>query len=116
MSDNLFDNLQNTVFDVVTVTMGYDAVWNPSAGGSQQTAKVLYKGPSEMQKIEGVDYDPEAIVMEYKKGDFDGLKEAADDSKFEVVTVGAIGDFYVKSVIEKFDGKTLKATLDRKTS
>ena len=108
---NLFDNLQNTMFNAVTSTMGYDATWSASDGSGDQTARILFTGPTEIEKLKGADFDPEKLEMEYKKGDFAGLKELTDNNEMEKVTIAGIGYFRVKSVLKKYDGKTFIARL-----
>lgn len=110
-SDNLFDGLQATTFDVVTATMGYTATWQPSDGGPLQTARVLYRNPTENQKLADQLYDPYRYTMEYKQGHFAGLKERADGQYTEQVAIGSI-NYYVRKVEGKFDGKTMVATLE----
>lgn len=114
---NLFDGLQDTMFGTVTNTMGYDATWTPKAGGSAKTAKVLYNGPTEKEKLFATDFDPEKVTMEYKAGDLPGLFEATKPSeKPEVITITGIGDFHVRSIKKKWDGKTFEAQLKFKTA
>lgn len=111
---NLFDKLQDTAFNVVTNTMGYTATWIPTAGGAEKVATVLFNGPSDKEKLADASYSPEKIWMEYKAGDFDGLKESADDSNFETITISGIGVFVIKSIDQKYDGKTFVAYLNKK--
>lgn len=112
---NLFDSLQDNMFDTVTNTMGYDATWQPSGGGTAKSAKVLYKGPTQKEELLSVRYDPDALQMEYKAGVFDGLKEAVDsNSMSETVTISGIGTFWVRKVQKLFDGKNYKANLETK--
>ncbi len=109
---SLFDSLQDTMFSTVTNTMGYDVTWTPKAGGGAKTAKVLYNGPTEKEKIFSADFDPEKIMMEYKSGDLPGLFEAAKPSTApETVTIAGIGEFIVRSVKKKWDGKTFEVQL-----
>ena len=108
---NLFDNLQNSMFAAVTSTMGYDATWVPSDNSGEQLARVLFTGPTEIEKLKSADFDPEKLEMEYMKGDFAGLKELTDDNSMEKITMAGIGDFRVKSIHKKYDGKTFIARL-----
>jgi len=114
MSDNIFDDLQDAAFDVVTNTMGYDASWVPSEGGASLTARVLFNNPTETRKLSQVEYDPFRWEMEYKKGDFNGLKDAVDKNNIEIVTLNG-KDFYVRQIVAKLDGRTLVATMEPKT-
>lgn len=112
---NLFDCLQSSMFDTVSNIMGDDATWTPKAGGSEKTAKVLYNGPTEKERLFSADYDPDKLTMEYKLDDFDGLFEASRiKNSMEVVVIINIGEFYVKSVKKKWDGKTFEAQLELK--
>jgi hypothetical protein len=110
---NLFDGLQATMFSTVTNTMGYDATWTPSSpdGSSQQSARVLYQGPTHKEKLIQADFDPDKLDMEYQLGDFENLKSFADENIFETVDIDGIGSFKVKSVLKKFDGKSFVARL-----
>jgi hypothetical protein len=111
--DNLFDGLQAATFDTVTAIMGYSAVWQPSDGTPAQTARVLFKNPTEHQKIGDQEYDPYRYTMEYKMGVFPGLKQSVDANHTEEVTIGGTG-YYVRQVHARFDGKTMTATLELK--
>jgi hypothetical protein len=125
---NPFDSLQDTMFDTVTGTMGYDAAWLPNGSGDFDAndfnpedfntysyylllARVLYNGPTEKERLFSADYDPEKLTMEYKAGDFPSLYESARNCSFEVLQIIDIGFFTVRSIRKKFDGKTFVATL-----
>lgn len=110
--DNLFDGLQAATFDIVTATMGYTAVWQPSDGSPAQTARVLFKNPTESAKIGDQEYDPYRS-MEYKTGVFTALKSSVDANNTEEVTISGTG-YYVRKVDGRFDGKTMIATLEVK--
>lgn len=116
---NLFDNLQNAAFDVVTNTMGYSATWTPAdVLISPKTAQVLYKGPSEKEKLLNADYSPDKLMLEYKQGMFPGLKESVDINEQNVIRVNGLAggwvDFYVRSVGRLWDGNTFEARLEVK--
>jgi hypothetical protein len=106
---NIFDRLEEQAFDVVTKTMGYVATWQP-ATGALQTAEVLYYNPDEKQNFSQVDFEPQVPYMEYRKGFFEGLKEAIDNKEVAVVTINN-QSFDVLDVNTKFDGKTIVAKL-----
>lgn len=110
---NPFDNLQSLSFGITTQLMGYDASWTPIAGGGEKTARVLFKDPSEVSELAGVEYNPLGFMMEYQQGDFDGLFESARSGDVETVRVNG-QDYYVKSVKAFYDGKTLRARLEVK--
>lgn len=112
---NAFDAYQEAAFDVVSNTMGYDASWTPSAGGPTQTCKALLKNPTEAQAFQPVghelpEYNPHHWMMEYRQGNFEGLKVAVDSNEVEEVTVNG-QTFNVSAVYTKFDGKTYYAIL-----
>ncbi|HJT73278.1 MAG TPA: hypothetical protein VJ720_04645 [Chitinophaga sp.] len=111
-----FDEIQNTAFDIVTSTFGYTASWLPSEGGPEQSATVLYKDATEKHELSNVDYIVERYVMEYKEGDFTGLKEAVARGENESVKI-IVADtvtllFMVRKTETKYDGKTITATLN----
>src|SRR5881275_1117587 len=108
---SFFDRLQSTMFDTVTNVMGDDATWTPAAGGEAQSAKVLFSGPTEKEKIFDAEYDPEKLTMEYKEGVFPGLKESTDAGTTEIVTIAGKGDFIARGVKKLADGQTYKANL-----
>lgn len=111
---NIFDNIQDSVFDTITTTFGYQATWIPADGSAQQSAKVLYKDATEKHGMSNIDIDVERYLMEYKAGDFVGLKKSVDQLENEVVRIQIkqqVLEFSVKAVDTKFDGKTLVAIL-----
>lgn len=109
---NLFDGLASSAFGTVAKTMGYDAIWQPSEG-EPKTARVLYRDPSQDQKVGPITFMPNEYVMEYKLGDFDGLKEAADSQSFPEVSIeGRI--FQVLTVDAIADGRTFQARMQPK--
>lgn len=113
---NAFDAYQDATFDVVLNIMGYDASWTPSAGGAAQTCKVLFKNPTEPQAYQPVghdlpEYNPYQWTMEYRRGEFTGLKEATDSGAQEQVVIDG-KTFYVVAVYSKFDGNTYYARLE----
>ncbi len=125
---NPFDALQNAVFDVVVNTMGYPAEWVPNFseftdelseefGPEKKTATVLYKDATEQEKLSNVEYGIDRCVMEYKRGQFDGLKESVNKGNTESVSIiisGSALQFNVRSISTKFDGKTYQAILEPK--
>lgn len=110
---NPFDALQDNAFDVVTSAMGYDATWTPSEGGAQKTGRVLIKDPTEVHELAGVDYNPIGMMMEYRRGVFNGLFEAVRDGMTEEVTANEI-TYYVRDIKACYDGRTYRAKLDKK--
>lgn len=117
---NLFDSLQNRTFDTAGRVFGYDATWEPSDGSPAQAARVLFKDPADDEEIlsaaylRALSYDNVIYpVMEYRRGEFDGLYEAvADRNNYEEVTIGGV-KYEVHKIEPVFDGKTYKAHLQR---
>lgn len=114
---NPFDTIQAAAFDVVSSTFGYAAKWTPSGSAVEQTAQVLYKDATENHGLSDQDYDVERYKMEYKNGDFSGLKQAVDTAdSIERVFIETIKDtwleFMVMRIERKFDGKTFIAILN----
>lgn len=103
--DNIFDRLKISVFDTIANTMGYAASWRT------HTARVLFKDLSEHEKLGGAEYEPNRYRIEYKQGDFPGLKEAVDGgSNREPFTIKG-REFIVRSVIAIIDGDCFIADL-----
>jgi hypothetical protein len=112
---NIFDQLQDNAFDLVSSTIGYSATWLPKAGGPSKTARVLYNDPSEKQESANVSYEVEAPFIEWKKGDFEGLAEATQINNMEVLDVtvkGVVVRMIVKALKKLFDGGTYKAYVE----
>lgn len=108
---NIFDGLEESTFNIVANTMGYQAVWSPSDGGVLLSAIVLYKNPSETARVLEVEYNPKRAMMEYFETDLPGLFEAvADKSNDETVVINGI-EYGVNQVLSKFDGKSYTAHL-----
>lgn len=108
---NLFDELQEGAFDVVTDTMGYDAAWGSFTG------RVLFNQPTEMERLgkqTPTIYNDKTYIMEYREGVFPGLFEAvrASKQKAEKMTVNEI-EYMVRKVEKKYDGKNYVATLEK---
>jgi hypothetical protein len=113
---NLFESLQNTVFDLTAKTFGYAATWIPSGSDQELTATVLYKDATEKHSLSDTDYNAERYVMEYKKGDFETLKEKVDNGELETVKIETTPEnwlqFQVRRIETKYDGKTIVAFLN----
>lgn len=110
---NPFDNLQKLGFNVVTQVMGYDATWQPQ-DGPIQSARVLFKDPSEINELAGMEFNPNGFMMEYQEGYFTGLLESCRKGNVEYVTVND-QQYWVKDVKRYYDGKTIRARLERKS-
>lgn len=108
---NMFNGLQDVLLNTVNTTMGDTATWIPSAGGAAITATVLYNGPTEKEKLFDAAYNPDKITIEYKVTDLTGLEESVEANNDEVITVTPHGNFSIKSIQKKWDGKTMIANL-----
>lgn len=108
---NPFDALQENSFDIVANTMGYDATWAPVAGGPLLEGRILFKDPTEMAELAGMEYAPVGYRMEYRRGVFDGLFESCRDGVLERVTIEGVV-YVVRDVKSAYDGKTYRAKLE----
>ena len=108
---NLFDNLQNKTFDIVGNTMGENASWVPSGGGSEQIGRVLFNDPSKKYKLMGVDYQPSGWSIEYRDGVFAGLYDSVRQGNEETITLNG-SNYFVRAVSKDFDGKTYVAEVE----
>ena len=114
MAQPPFTRLQNTVFDIVTKTMGYDASWLPVGsvdGGLPITGKVTFKDPHSDRELSGFAFTPKTHIAEWKSGDFLGL-ETAFSVGDEQMTVNGI-TYSVVNVKALYDGLTYQAVLER---
>ena len=109
---NLFDGLSSRVFATVANTMGYDAIWQPMDESPEQSARVLFKDPSTAQKVGPIQFMPNQYVMEYKLGDFDGLKPSVDNGGREYVTIEG-SEYQVAAIDAIADGRTFRAILEK---
>ena len=113
-----FDIHQRRVFSTAANLYGDPATWIPAAGGDQMTAQVLFRDPSELQgfgrkgqHLSGLpEFEPDATIIEYKGGDFDGLFESVSKKVKEYIHYGG-KRWFVKKIIKKFDGQTLYASV-----
>lgn len=114
---NPFDTLSGRVFATCERTMGYDALWTPAAGGSEQSARVLFGEPTKAELLGelGDSYNPLTFFMEYWEGNFDGLFESVRGGEIEHVFVND-REYFVRQVIKKYDGKNYRARLEQVTS
>lgn len=108
---NLFDGIQDMMFDVVTEVYGYQASWTPSAGGAAITGPCLLKEPTKDYDMNGVAYTPFHRIMEYRQGYFSGLFEAVRAKSDETVIIKG-KSYYVRNVQAAYDGKTYRAEIE----
>lgn len=108
-----FDLLESSMMDVVTNQFGYTTSWTPSAGGDAQTGLVLFKSPTKKQIVQQADFAGDVYYsMEYRKGVFDGLFEAVQNTRNkEKVTIDGV-DYNCRFAKGKYDGDTYVITLE----
>lgn len=109
---NLFDDLQQKAQSIVEHTMGYDATWAPSAGGTAITGRVLLNKPTQKESIGEIDYEALRPRMEYFEGQFPGLLESVRANNTENVIINGIEYTCFQKGSGKFDGKTIIIFLD----
>lgn len=129
---NLFDGIQNAMFDTITATFGIDAFWVPSqapaapvtqpdpeAANVSQGApeapqpiagRVLFRSPAEVSTLLGIEYQPETFYIEFKRSVFAGLKALVDAKSPETITIEGVS-YWVRNVYPRFDGQDLIAEL-----
>ncbi len=109
---NLFDDLQDRVFDTSSKVFGYDATWLPSEDPAV-TGRVLFRKPTEREILMGSNggYHPRDYMMEYKEGDFVGLWERLRQGEWERVVVNEV-HYFARFAEADFDGKTYKVKLE----
>ncbi len=79
--ENVFDMLKVETFDRIAETMGYTALWDGTP------ARVLFNDPSEGEKVGDYNYDYQRPTLEYKHGDWPGLRDLINDKSAEKITV-----------------------------
>lgn len=106
-----FDKMQKACFRAAKKTFGYlNASWQKS-GGDPIFCDVLFKDPTETQKLLGVEYEPGTFIMEYLRGDFPGLFEMVRGKQHQIIVID--GNRYTTKFAETtFDGKTIKIHLN----
>jgi hypothetical protein len=111
---NIFDDMQDGLFDLTTEIFGYDASWTPSTPGSvEQVARVNYRKPNEKDSItNGIVFMPLVYFIEYKEGVFPELKTLVDNGSDEIIIIKG-AQHIVRSVQRMYDGKTFHAHAER---
>jgi hypothetical protein len=109
---NLFDSIQDSVFNIAANTFGSVASWIPSDGFEVISGPILFKDATETAKILDKPYSPKNCMLEYKQGDFTGLFELAAGGSEEVITINTL-NYGVLNVTSKWDGKTFLAELQQ---
>ena len=109
---SFFDNLRDLTFDTTKDVFGYTCSWESRDLEATYEGKVHFKNPTDELRMQAVEYNPDDWQMEYKEGDFVGLKERVQrhDDNPEIVTIDS-NKYYVMSVIMVSDGGTYRANL-----
>lgn len=114
---NLFDGLQDKLFDTVKTVFGYVATWTPSVGGAERTTSVLFREPTDEEKVINETYNPNDYYLEFREGDSfsSDLFNASRQGLYETVTIdirGTSRNFAIMSITSAFDGRTFKARIE----
>lgn len=109
---SIFDDHRDSMFDVVTGTIGIPATWIPSGEGDTLTANVLFNDPNTFRKLGEMQYDPTNSWCEWRKPFFPGLKESVDSGTDEQLVIE--GDtYYIRTIRTKYDGNNIYAILQK---
>lgn len=103
-TDNIFDRLKFSTFDVVARTLGYDLYWNG------QYARVLLRRPTEQEALGNINFDPRMSVFEFKEADLPGLFQAVREHEVETVQINN-RTYIVRDIQAIFDGETYLAQI-----
>lgn len=105
---NPFERLAARTFATVGRIMGDEATWEPSAGGGPYTTRVLYKDPTNPERIGEAGTGPKEAAFEYFPSDLPGLFESVRAGNAETVTVRG-QDLLIVAVEALHDGGTYLA-------
>jgi hypothetical protein len=112
MPGSNFDTMQNSLFETVKNQFGFSAIWTASDSSETWEGLVLFRNPTQVAELAGFgQFDPTIWEMEYKFGDFPGLRELVDGRNTEEVVEIDGTEYYVRAIATVFDGRTIKATL-----
>jgi hypothetical protein len=113
MAGALFDLLQNAVFDASLAVFGYTAIWVPANGAPAHTEMVHFRAATDDEQLAGpAGYSEPQWQMEFKAGQFPGLRESVDAAQvIEIVTISG-HQYDVRAITASYDGKTLTAMLN----
>ena len=114
---------------MVMALFGQDCSWTPSAGGSPIAAKVLMNEPTDkvnvairsgkaLYTVSNWETEISQPFFEYKGGDLIGLEDSVAHAGIESVQitsvingVNVLNTYYVKEIVDKYDGFNKKAIL-----
>lgn len=106
-----FDSLRNSVFDTTKAVFGRQAEWIAADGGASFSGRVHFNNPTEALKVQGFEFQADAIEIEYREGEFAGLKERVDKrGTSETITIDST-EYLVRQVVRIHDGSTYLARL-----
>lgn len=111
---NLFNDMQDSVFDTAATVFGASATWMPEEGSEEQSCQGLFNDPDTVKKLGTTEYLPTDATFEYRVPNFPGLKESAGEGGNQVISVEGT-DYDVRFVKAVHDGKTLIAVLQIKS-
>jgi hypothetical protein len=106
-----FDGLQAAAFGAAAATFGVPATWAPSAGGGTYITTVLFKSPTNQERLAEAGYAPVEPTFEFTPAAFPGLFESIRAGGTETVTVDGTA-YAVLAVEALFDGRTYLAKLE----
>jgi len=79
--ENVFDEYKAHTFSAIATTMGYDAECRG------MTARVLFNQPSKNEKVADYEYSYDRPTLEFKIGDWPGIREAIDAKENVIINV-----------------------------
>jgi hypothetical protein len=108
-----FDDVRELMFESVLERMGKHMSWTSSMDGQIRKGKVLYREPSDEERLLDKEYYPDVFYIEFKDSEFRGLDDAVDEGHSEVVTIEG-KEYWVRWCIKLWDGFNHKARLELK--
>jgi len=109
----LFDKYQEKLWKVINPIFGDLVTWSPSSGGADVSGIALFRNPTNEEMLLDGDLQPENAVIEWEKGDFQGLYESIRGSGVESIEHLGV-DYLAWRGFALADGKTYKAYISRK--
>jgi hypothetical protein len=106
-----FDLLQTTVFDNILNVFGVEAEWEAADKGASFVGRVLFNNPTEPLRLQGFEFDPTKYEIEFREGQFPGLKERVDSRKTTEFVFVDGSRYAVLAIVMKYDGKTIRASV-----
>ena len=117
----LFDTAKKAVHDTASKLFGELAKWTPLAGGPEVSFQVNFNRPDKEESLGDLhptdwEFTDRDTWIEYRKGQFDGLKTSVDTKALESITIedqngDVVGIYRVMKVMRVWDGDIFKARL-----